>query len=82
MSNFSEKFKKIFPPPILPQKRYLILVICLIIYLALKAYTVYTPDKSDDKWPDEFKNAVVFVVQSESESDSDSDQDIFPTNAK
>lgn len=39
--------KKIFPKPILPQKRYA-LILCVAVYMGLKVYVTMTPDPMDD----------------------------------
>lgn len=47
--SIADKLKRLFPKPTL-QKRYLILG--LVVYAAVKVYTMYTPDTNDDHWPD------------------------------
>ncbi len=58
---FVDMFKTVFPKPVMPQKRYLLLAVALV-YGGLKLYTHLTPSLNDDKWPEDFRNAVMYVV--------------------
>ncbi len=53
--------KKVFPKPNIPQSRYLVLI-CLLVYVGLKLYTIHTPTEKDDHLPDDFSNAAQIIL--------------------
>lgn len=63
MNKCIKAFKKLFPKPRLPQKRYLILI-GLMAYYILKLYVIQTPTKEDDDLPDDLKGVVGTIFAS------------------
>jgi hypothetical protein len=74
---FNELIKSVFPKPVIPQKRYLLLATG-IIYIALKAYVTMTPDPMDDVVLEQAKDMAVQMLARAQESEAQSDQDINP----
>jgi hypothetical protein len=64
-----DKLKALFPKPIMPQKRYLLLA-GVVLYYAAKAYVAWTPDPRDDNWPDEVRMIVWQVLADQNSDDS------------
>ena len=56
-----DMLKKVFPKPLIPQKRY-VLAVGIVVYFAMKAIVAITPSPDDDAWPDKVKDFVMTVV--------------------
>ena len=73
MSNFFDKVKNIFvtifPPIVMPQKRYIVLGVT-IVYLVTKQIVLFTPTKVDDQLLEEIHSvALQLVVNAHNNSD-------------
>lgn len=64
-----ELLKKVFPKPIFPQKRYLLLLIT-IVYMGAKCYVEHTPDPFDDEVLEAAHELVLQIVSDAKENDS------------
>lgn len=62
--------KKVFPRPVIPQKRYIILII-IIFYWVMKAYTLSTPSTADDEIPDDIVNSASLIYADDTALDYD-----------
>lgn len=62
-----ELLRKMFPKPIIPQKRYL-LAVGLALYYAAKVYVAATPDPSDDDLPDRVRTIVFEMFSDKNEA--------------
>jgi len=51
---------RMFPPPQLPQKRYIVMI--LAIYFAVKLYTMATPSTADDVVLEHVKDAALEIA--------------------
>ncbi len=76
MSNFFDKVKKvfvtIFPPIVMPQKRYIVLGVT-IVYLVTKQIVAFTPTKADDELLEQIHSvALQLVLNAETNTDEES----------
>lgn len=65
----SEILKSAFPKPVIPQKRYILLLVTLV-YLIAKVYVENTPDKYDDELLEAAHDLVVQIVADAKENDT------------
>jgi hypothetical protein len=77
MSDFFDKLKKVFvivfPPIVMPQKRYIVLGIT-IVYLVTKQIVLFTPTKVDDQLLEEIHEVAFQLVENNSPNSDDAVQ--------
>ena len=60
--------KRAFPPPLIPQKRYLVLL-CALIYVGLRIYTTQTATTQDDSLPNDFSTMAQIGLSASNETE-------------